>query len=56
MLKHTAIATMTVVRLPIAVEVVDGRDTDMDNIVMITRLAAVLGDEANSIPMVLSVW
>ena len=56
MLKHVAIATTTVVRLPTAVEVVDGRDTDMDNRVMITRPTMVLRDEANSIPMVLSVW
>ena len=49
--EHTAMAAMILVRSPTIVEVVDDKDRDRDNRVVVACLAVVLGNEANSVPV-----
>ena len=50
--EHVATMAVTTVRLPTAVEVVDGRGKDRDSRVVVARPAVLLEDEANLVPMV----
>lgn len=50
--KHASTAVVIAIRCPTEVEVVDGRDKDRDNRVMVAHPAMVLRDEADLVHMV----
>ena len=50
--EHAATATVTAVRLSTAIEAMNGRDKNRNNILMVAHPAAVLGDKDDLVPMV----